>query len=140
MAQFVSGKGTVKTFLSGETFGAGAVLSPMTAGTNALFVRYHNTDTTYIIGVALNAASVTGEAVDVLLAGPTAKCLINASISAGALVGIATVAAGRIMERGQAATTTGMLPILGIALQAGGATNALVEVLLEPFSANLQSA
>ena len=140
MAQNVSAKGTVKTFLSGETFGAGATVSPMTAGTNALFVRYHNTDTTYILGVALNAASVTGEAIDVLLVGPTAKCLINASISAGSLVGIATDAAGRIVERGQAATTTAMVPILGIALQNGAATNALVEVLLQPFSANLQSA
>ena len=140
MAQGASAKGTVRTFLSGETFGAGAVLSIMTAGTNAPFVRYHNTDTTYVLGVALNAASVTGEAIDVLLAGPSVKCLINASISAGALVGVATDAAGRIMERGQAATTTAMLPILGIALEAGGATNALVEVVLQPFSANLQSA
>ena len=79
-------------------------------------------------------------AIDVLLAAPTVKCLINAYISAGALVGIATDAAGRIVERGQAATTTAHVPILGIALQNGGTTNALVEVMLQPFSANLQSA
>lgn len=140
MAQQATGKADVRTFLSGETFGAGAVVSFMTAGTNAPFIRYHNTDLTGIIGVALNAASVTGEAIDVLLAGPTAKCLINASISAGAVVGVATDAAGRIVERGQAATTTAQVPILGIALQNGAATNALVEVLLNPEFAKVRSA
>ena len=129
-----------KSFRAGDTLTAGAVLRFMTAGANAGFVSYHATDTQYIIGVALNAASATGEAVNVLLAGVTVKCNANASISAGSLVGVATDAAGRIVERGQAATTTGQVPILGIALDRGQLTNSAVEVLVQTFSANLQSA
>ena len=140
MAQEVSGKGDVKSFLAGDTLTAGAVLRFMTVGANAGFVSYHATDTQYIIGVALRGASLTGEAIPVLLAAPTVKCNANASISAGSLVGVATDAAGRIVERGQAATTTGHVPIVGIALNVGQLTNASVEVLLQPFSANLQSA
>lgn len=140
MAQQVTGKGTVRTFRAGETLTANAVVTFMTAGAISPFIRYWQTDTQHVLGIAMQSASTTGESIDVLLGAPTVKLLANASISAGAIVGPATDAAGRIMERGQAATTTAQVPVIGIALETAGATNVSIEVLLEPFSTNLQSA
>lgn len=140
MAQQTTGKADVKTFLAGETMAAYAVVTYMTLGTNGIFVRPWQTDTQFVIGVTMSPASTTGESLEIILAAPSVKCNANASISAGSIVGPATDAAGRIVERGQAATTTAHVPILGLALQTGTLTNSVVEVLLQPFSANLQSA
>lgn len=137
MSQEANSKADTRSFLSGDTFASYAVVTFMTAGSaqGGPFIRAWQTDTQAIIGVAQRGASATGEAIAVTLAGPTAKCLANASISAGAIVGPATDAAGRIMERPNPGTvTTFMVPTIGIALEAGSLTNATVEVLLQPVS------
>lgn len=135
MSQFVSGKGDVKSVLSGDTFGAGAVLTIDGASTTGLHVTYWATDTSVILGVALSGASATGQAIDMLLAAPTAKCIANAAITAGDIVGPATDAAGRIATRANPGTvTTFMVPVIGVALAGASVTSEVIEVLLQPVS------
>ena len=131
MAQEASGKADTRTFLAGDTFGAYAVVSFMTAGSGqtAPFVRAHITETAYIIGVAQRGASATGEAIQVVLPGPTVKVVANASVSAGAIVGPATDAAGRVIERALPTTNTAIVPVLGLALFSTD-TNGTLEVML----------
>jgi len=135
MAQEMSGKGDVRTFIAQETLTANAAVRIVTTTADGPWITYLNTSTGMVIGLTLRGASATGEAVPVLLSAPVGKALANASISAGAIVGLATDAAGRVTERANPATvTTVMVPILGIALQSAGATGATFEVLLQPVS------
>lgn len=139
MSQQVTGKSNVRTFLAGDTLTANAVVTFMTSGTQGHFCRPWQTATQAILGVTNGPASATGESVEVVLDG-TMKVLANTSISAGAFVGPATDAAGRILEIGQAATTTANRPHLGIALESVSNTSSLVEVLLQPYSRRAPSA
>lgn len=132
MAQSVSGKGDVKSFLAGDTLGSFRVVMHGGASTTGIFVDPYLTQTAHVIGITLGGASVTGEAIEVLLAGPTAKVTCNASVSAGALIAVATDAAGRVIESANPATvTTRLVPIIGISLEAGD-TNSVIEILLNP--------
>lgn len=134
MSQSVSGKGDVKGFQAGTLLTAFRVVTYGGASTTGIFVDAWATDTQGIIGVTLSGASVTGEAVDILMAAPTAKVSCAASVSSGALVGPSTDGSGQVVERPNPGTvTTFMVPVLGIALQAGSA-NSIIEVLLEPNS------
>lgn len=130
MAQSASGKGDVKSFAAGDTLGAFRVVTFGGASTTGIHVDPWATSTSFVLGITLGPASFTGEAVDVLLMGPTAKASCFASVSAGALVGPATAGAGQIVERANPNTvTTQLVSILGISLDAGD-TNAVIEVLL----------
>jgi hypothetical protein len=135
MSQQTSGKADVKSFLAGDTMGSGVVVTFMTAGADGIFVRPWLTDTAVILGVTMQAASATGEALDVMLAAPTVKCRVgSADIAAGAIVGPETGNAGAIITRANPGTvTTFMVPTLGIALEAGSLTS-IIEVLLQPVS------
>lgn len=133
MAQENSARADRRTFLAGDTFPAYAVLAIMTAGTDAPYAYAWITSTSAFIGIAQKAASVTGEAIEVILAGPTVKCIANASISAGAIVGPATAAAGRVMERALTGTQTVYTHVIGVAMENfGSATGTVGEVLLQP--------
>ena len=130
MAQSSSGKGDVKSFAAGDTLAAFRVVTFGGASTTGIFVDPWATSTSFVFGVTLSPASFTGEAVDVLLAAPTAKASCFASVSSGALVGPATAGAGQIVERANPNTvTTRLTGLLGIALEAGD-TNSVIEVLL----------
>lgn len=130
MAQSASRYGDVKSFAAGDTLGAFRVVTFGGASTTGIFVDPWATSTGFVLGITIGPASFTGEAVPVLLMGPTAKASCFASVSSGALVGPATGGAGQIMERANPNTvTTQLLPILGIALEAGD-TNSVIEVLL----------
>lgn len=134
MGQNVSGKGDVKSFAAGDSLSAYRVVTFDSQSNTGIHIVPWVTDTQVIIGVTLGPASFTGEAVDVLLAAPTAKVMCNLSVSAGTIVGPATDGAGRVVERANPGTvTTFMVPTLGIALEAGD-TNSVIEVLLQPLS------
>lgn len=130
MAQSSSGKGDVKSFQAGDTLAAFRVVTFGGASTTGIFVDPWATSTSQVFGVTLGGASATGEAVDILLASPTAKVSCFASVSSGALVGPATAGAGQIVERANPLTvTTRLVNVLGISLEAGD-TNSVIEVLL----------
>ena len=133
MAQFNSAKGTVKTFRAGDTLTAGLVVAHGGASTTGVHVDRWLTDTSVIIGVCLGAASLTGEAVDILLAAPTCKALVLTDVAAGDIVGPATAGTGIVPRANPGTVTTFMVPTLGIALEAGSVSS-LVEVLLQPVS------
>lgn len=135
MSQQTTGKADSKSFLAGDTMPAYSVVTFMTAGSNAVFVRPWLTDTAVILGVTLQAASATGEAVEVILAAPTVKCLVGSvDIAAGDIVGPQTANTGAITTRANPGTvTTFMVPTLGIALEAGSVSS-IIEVLLQPVS------
>ena len=135
MSQNVSGKGDVRTFLSGDTLQSGVVVAYGGASTTGIFVDPWLTDTQVIIGVTLNGASLTSEAVSVLLAAPTAKTRVGSiDIVAGDIVGPQTANSGQITTRANPGTvTTFMVPTLGIALEAGSVSS-IIEVLLQPVS------
>lgn len=130
MAQSASGKGDVKSFAAGDTLASFRVVTFGGASTTGIFVDPWATSTSHVLGVTLGPASFTGEAIDVLLAAPTAKMSCLLSVSSGALVGPATAGAGQIVERGNPATvTTRLVNVIGIALEAGD-TNSVIEVLM----------
>lgn len=79
------------------------------------------------VGISLDDASQTGQAIDVQAT--TVKLSCGASVSAGAIVGPQT-ATGQIVERANPATTTTQFEkSIGIALEAGS-TNSVIQVLL----------
>ena len=131
MGQSSSGKGDVASFLAGDTMAAYRVVTFGGASSTGIFVDPHLTSTAFILGVTLSGASVTGEAIDVLLAAPIAKCSCAASVSSGALGGVLTASAGQIAERANPATvTTRLAGLIGISLEAGD-TNSVIAVLLQ---------
>ena len=133
MAFSVTGKGDIATFRAGDTFTAGLVVQFGGNSTTGIHVdRADATATGMIIGVTLGGASLTGEAIEILLAAPIAKVQCALSVSAGAIVGPNTGTGGQIVERPNPGTvTTVLLPTLGLALEAGD-TNSVISVLLLP--------
>lgn len=129
----------VKSFRASASIPAFVVVAP--AATNAAVeVATHATATVMIVGVSLHAAS-TGGAISVAIGG-TARVSANASISAGALLGVLT-ATGFVIE---ASSTFGLLAAsltnatinrtLGLALS-NASTNGTVQVLLNPNNSRI---
>lgn len=124
MSQQNPGKGVVSLRSGAATITAGTVVGVSAAKT----VTNWATQTSNILGVALDTANPSS-GVAVILNG-TAKCLCFASVSVGAIVGPATDGSGKIQERGNPATTTTLeQKTLGIALESGS-TDGTIEVAL----------
>lgn len=89
------------------------------------------TDTSVILGISMNDCSATNQAWRVRVAG-TAKATCGASVSSGAILTFQTDT-GKVVEgtKSYDTTTTGLLRIVGVAIEKGS-TNNVIEILVMP--------
>lgn len=104
--------------------------------TAANTVGYAATGTANLIGVTEDAGSDegTGAAVSVIIGG-TAKVQVNDTITAGGLVGCnmsASSGLGVPIAGAQTVSGASSFRSIGIALESAAATNAVIEVLINP--------
>jgi len=118
-------EGKVISLKAGDTITSGIALYMSAANTVAIAV----TSSVAIIGISGNYAD-SGASVPVIVDG-VAKCVCNASIGFGDLVGLATDAAGKVKSlNGINNTASTMIPLIGIALETGTSTS-LIPVALQ---------
>ena len=125
---------TVSVYGLDKTFRAGGNYATTTSQYEPVFlsaantVSTANTSTNVFLGVLQNKPA-SGSSANVRILGTT-KIRIDASVTAGDLIGFGASAAVSIINT--AVTTTARQSVIGIALETGS-TNTIIEVLIQPF-------
>ena len=117
-------EGKIISLKAGETLTSGIAVYLSAANTVSIAI----TSSVAIIGITSNYAD-TNDGIGIIVDG-VAKCVCNASIGFGDLVGLATDATGKVKSlNGINNTASTMIPLIGVALETGTSTS-LIPVTL----------